>query len=782
MLSTCCRRRSPPLQVPLQLTSRRTLATPAYAAPLERGVEVPYQRVSEQIKLVRSRLDRPLTLSEKILYGHLDDPEAQDLERGVSQLRLKPARVALHDANAQMALLQFMSAGIPRVRTPSSVHVDHLITASSKGAKADLAAAIEANREVYDFLESACAKYGLAFWKPGSGILHQLIFEQYAYPGGFMVGTDSHTPNAAGLGMVGIGVGGMEGVEVMAGLPYEVTNPKVTGVRLTGRLSGWATPKDIILKLASILTVKGGTGHIIEYFGPGVDTLSCTGMATIGNMGAEIGATSSIFPYTESMGRFLVETRRGATVDALQPFRRDLRADEGAEYDRVVEIDLSTLEPHINGPFTPDLSHPISSFSRAVASNPSWPTSVSAALIGSCTNSSYEDLSRAASLAQQAQEAGLKIKSRLFVAPGSEEIRATVARDGILDTFEQVGGSLLANACGACVGQWKRDDYKKGEKNSIVSSFNRNFVGRQDGNPATHSFVASPELATAFAYAGTLAFNPLTDSIPLPDGSSFRFRPPVGPELPPSGGYVSTLDYYGAPPAPEDAGAVELAVSPDSERIQLIKPFGKWDGEDGMDLDVLIKVKGKCTTDHISPAGPWYKYRGHLENISQNLLIGAINAENDKPNTVRHSRTGEWGSVPDTATSYRDAGIKWTVVAGDNYGEGSSREVAALSPRFMGGCAVIAKSFARIHEMNLKKQGLLPLHFVTPEDYDRIQPSDKLSLSGLSSLAPGEPLTLTVSPTSGEAWSTSLKHTFTDLQIGWFRAGSALNTLRALNA
>ncbi|GAA6042683.1 hypothetical protein JCM8097_003744 [Rhodosporidiobolus ruineniae] len=751
--------------------------TPAYAAPLERGVEVPYQRVSNNIQLVRSRLNRPLTLSEKILYGHLDNPEAQELERGTSQLRLKPARVALHDANAQMALLQFMSAGIPRVRTPSSVHVDHLITAE-RGAKKDLQAAIDVNKEVYDFLESACAKYGIAFWKPGAGILHQLIFEQYAYPGGFMVGTDSHTPNAAGLGMLGIGVGGMEGVEVMAGLPYEVTNPKVTGVKLTGQLSGWATPKDIILKLASILTVKGGTGHIIEYFGPGVDTLSCTGMATIGNMGAEIGATCSIFPYTDSMGRFLQQTRRAATVDALQPYRKDLRADEGAEYDRYIAIDLSTLEPHINGPFTPDLAHPISTFAARVAES-TWPTAVSASLIGSCTNSSYEDLSRAASLAQQAEEAGLKIKTKFFVAPGSEEIRATVARDGILDTFEQVGGSLLANACGACVGQWKRDDYKKGEKNSIVSSFNRNFVGRQDGNPATHSFVASPELATAFAYAGSLTFNPLTDSIPLPGGGSFRFQPPVGPELPATG-YVSTLDYYSAPP--EDGEAVKLAVSPTSDRIQLITPFKPWDGKDEMDMDILIKVKGKCTTDHISPAGPWYKYRGHLENISQNLLIGAINAENDKPNTVRHTRTGEFGSVPDTATSYREAGIKWAVVAGDNYGEGSSREVAALSPRFMGGYAVIAKSFARIHEMNLKKQGLLPLHFTQPEDYERIQPSDKLSLSGLASLSPGQPVTLTVTPSTSESWSTSLKHTFTDLQIGWFRAGSALNTLRAMNA
>ncbi|GAA5872653.1 hypothetical protein JCM8547_003720 [Rhodosporidiobolus lusitaniae] len=776
------RARLSPARSPLHLSTSRTLAThaatPAYAAPLEKGVVIPYQRIADRLNTVRSRLNgKPLTLTEKILYGHLENPEGQELERGKSQLRLQSARVAIHDANAQMALLQFMSAGIPHVRTPTSVHVDHLITAE-KGAKKDLAAAIAVNKEVYDFLESACAKYGIAFWKPGAGILHQVIFEQYAYPGGFMIGSDSHTPNAAGLGMIGIGVGGMEAVEVMAGLPYEVTNPKVIGVKLTGQLSGWTSPKDIILKLAEILTVKGGTGHIIEYFGPGVESLSCTGMGTIGNMGAEVGATSTIFPYTDAMGRFLSQTRRQATVDAVQAFRHNMVADEGAEYDRYIEIDLSTLEPHINGPFTPDLAHPISLFKDRVAES-NWPTSVSASLIGSCTNSSYEDLSRAASLAKQAEDAGLKLKTKFFVAPGSEEIRATVARDGIFETLEGVGGTLLANACGACVGQWKRDDYKKGDKNSIVSSFNRNFVGRQDGNPATHSFVASPELATAFAYAGKLDFNPITDSIPLPDGGSFRFSPPFGPELPEKG-YVAALEYYGAPP--EDGESVKLAVSPESQRIQLITPFQPWDGKDSLDADILIKVKGKCTTDHISPAGVWYKYRGHLENISQNLLIGAINAVNDKPNTVQNTRTGEWGSVPDTATAYRDSGVNWVVVAGENYGEGSSREVAALSPRFMGGKSVIAKSFARIHEMNLKKQGLLPLTFANQADYDKIQSTDKLTISGLSTFTPGRPLTLTVQPAEGAEWSTSLNHSFTDLHIQWFKAGSALNTLRALNA
>ncbi|KAM0756199.1 putative aconitate hydratase [Meredithblackwellia eburnea MCA 4105] len=765
-----------PSSLRLCTTRSRNLAThapSAWSSPLERTARIPYEKVSQNIKLVRSRLNRPLTYSEKILYGHLDDPEGQELVRGKSQLSLRPVRVALHDANAQMALLQFMSAGLPRVRTPSSVHVDHLITAKN-GAALDLAAAIHTNKEVYDFLESACAKYGIAYWKAGAGILHQVIFEQYAYPGGFFTGSDSHTPNAAGLGMLGIGVGGMEAVDVMAGLPYEVTNPKVIGVKLTGQMSGWTSPKDIILKVASLLTVKGGTGHIIEYYGPGVETISCTGMATIGNMGAEVGATSTIFPYTDSMGNFLKATRRGETVQALQPYRQDLRADEDAEYDRLIEIDLNTLEPHVNGPFTPDLSHPISTFADRVRES-TWPTTISAAHIGSCTNSSYEDLSRAASIAQQAENAGLKLKSNFFVAPGSEEIRATADRDNVFDVMVSAGGTMLANACGACVGQWERDDFKRGEKNSIISSFNRNFVARQDGNPATHSFVASPEIAVAMAYAGSLSFNPLTDSIPLPNGSSFRFSPPEGPQLP-ENGYVSTLEYYGAPP--ENGDDITLAVSPTSDRVQIIKPFDAWNGEDTMELRVLIKVKGKCTTDHISAAGPWYKYRGHLENISQNLLLGAVNSDNGKANLVRHLVTGRWGPVPGTASSYRDAGIQWAVVADSNYGEGSSREVAALSPRFMGGRAIIAKSFARIHEMNLKKQGLLPLTFTDPSDYDVVESSDTLSLKGLKSLAPGQRVSLLVIRPDGSSREILLNHTFTERQLNWFRAGSALNTLR----
>ncbi|KAI5476039.1 hypothetical protein MNV49_000468 [Pseudohyphozyma bogoriensis] len=761
---------------------RRQFATTAFSAPLEARAHIPYARVSQNIATVRKRLGRPLTLSEKILYGHLEDPLEQELIRGQSQLRLRPVlhvvlTFVIPDANAQMALLQFMSAGLKKVRTPTSVHTDHLITARS-GAAQDLADAISVNKEVYDFLESACAKYGIAFWKPGAGILHQLIFEQYAYPGGLMVGSDSHTPNAAGLGMLGIGVGGMEAVDVMAGLPYELKNPNVIGVKLTGTMKGWTTPKDVILKVASLLTVKGGTGNIIEYFGPGVESISSTGMATIGNMGAEVGATCTIFPYTKSMGTFLSLTDRTQTVEALQAYLGDLRADEHAEYDQLLEIDLDTLEPHINGPFTPDLSFPISKFREAVDTS-SWPTTISAALIGSCTNSSYEDLSRAASIVRQAREANLELKSKLFVAPGSEEIRATADRDGLFDQAEEAGGTLLANACGACVGQWERPEMKRGQANSIVSSFNRNFVGRQDGNPATHSFVASPELVTAMSYSGVLGFNPMTDSITRPDGTQFKFQPPVGDDFP-SKGYVRTLEYYGAPP--ENGDAVELKVSPTSERVQLIKPFDKWDGKDEKEMKVLIKVQGKCTTDHISAAGPWYKYRGHLENISQNLLIGAINSENGKANSVKNQLTGEWDTVPSTAASYRDQGVRWAVVAGENYGEGSSREVAALSPRFMGGFAIIAKSLARIHEMNLKKQGLLPLTFADADDYDMISPEDTLTLQGLQSLAPGRPVSLLVTKPDGKTIDVMLRHTFTEGQLRWFRAGSALNTLRETEA
>ncbi|OCF31069.1 aconitate hydratase, mitochondrial [Kwoniella heveanensis BCC8398] len=749
-------------------------ATRVQGSPLEANTFIDYESLSQQISQVRKRHGKPLTLAEKVLYSHLEDLENQELTRGSSQLRLRPKRVALHDANAQMALLQYMTTGIPRVQVPTSVHTDHLITARD-GAVEDLERAIAVNKEVYDFLQTACAKYGIAFWKPGAGILHQVIFEQYAYPGGLMIGSDSHTPNAAGLGMLGIGVGGMEAVDVMAGLPYEVKHPNIIGVKLTGALGPWSTTKDIILKVASVLTVRGGTGSIIEYMGPGAEALSATGMGTVGNMGAEVGATCSIFPYNRGMGDYLELTGRSAIARSAEAYSHNLRADDGAEYDRIIEINLSELEPHINGPFTPDLSWPVSKMNEAVAGK-EWPTHISAALIGSCTNSSYEDLSRAASIATQAREAGLKLQTELLIGPGSEEIRATVNRDGILDELKNVGGLVLANACGACVGQWERPTVKKGTKNTIVSSFNRNFVGRQDGNPATHSFVASPEIVTAMAFSGNLQFNPITDAIKRPDGTEFRFSPPQGTALPQKG-YERTLEYYGAPPL--DGLEVELAVDPRSDRIQLITPFDKWDGHDEQDLELLIKVKGKCTTDHISAAGPWYKYRGHLQNISQNLLIGAVNDENGKANSIRNIDTGDFDTVPSVAEHYRDSGRKWAIVAADNYGEGSSREAAALSPRYMGGFAVIARSMARIHETNLKKQGLLPLFFTDPADYDNIKPGATLRLSRLSSLAPGSTVLLSYTNPGQEVQQAELSHSMTERQIDWFKAGSALNTLRS---
>ncbi|WWC93848.1 aconitate hydratase, mitochondrial [Kwoniella sp. B9012] len=758
-----------------QTISKRGLATTAkiQGSPLEANTFIDYEGVSQQITRVRKRHGKPLTLAEKILYGHLEDPEGQELKRGSSQLRLRPKRVALHDANAQMALLQYMTTGIPRVRVPTSVHTDHLITARDGAAK-DMERAIAINKEVYDFLQTACAKYGIAFWKPGAGILHQVIFEQYAYPGGLMIGSDSHTPNAAGLGMLGIGVGGMEAVDVMAGLAYEVKHPNIIGVNLTGKLGPWSTTKDIILKVASVLTVRGGTGSIVEYMGPGAESLSATGMGTVGNMGAEVGATCSIFPFNKGMADYLDLTGRSTIARTAEAYKHDLKADEGAEYDKIIDINLSELEPHINGPFTPDLSWPVSHMHNAVKGK-EWPTKISAALIGSCTNSSYEDLSRAASIATQATKAGLKLQTELLIGPGSEEIRATVNRDGILDELQDAGGLLLANACGACVGQWERPTVEKGTKNTIVSSFNRNFVGRQDGNPATHSFVASPELVTAMAFSGDLQFNPMKDSLRLPDGTDFRFSPPVGSSLPEKG-YERTLEFYEAPPM--DASHVELAVDPNSTRIQLITPFNEWNGQDEQDLEMLIKVRGKCTTDHISAAGPWYKYRGHLQNISQNLLIGAINDENGKANSIRNADTGEFGTVPSVAEHYRDTGRKWAIIAGDNYGEGSSREAAALSPRYMGGFAVIARSMARIHETNLKKQGLLPLFFKDPADYDTIKPGAKLKLSNLHALAPGSPVYLTYTNPKQEEMQAELFHSLTERQIGWFKAGSALNTLR----
>ncbi|KAJ7773506.1 aconitate hydratase [Mycena olivaceomarginata] len=720
---------------------------------LEKGAFINYQRIEDNLVIVRERLRRPLTLSEKILYGHLDDPHGQDIERGVSYLKLRPDRVACQDATAQMALLQFMSAGMPTAAVPTTVHCDHLIEAQIGGVK-DLARAIDINKEVYDFLATATAKYGLGFWKPGSGIIHQIILENYAFPGGLMIGTDSHTPNAGGLGMIACGVGGADAVDVMADIPWELKCPKVIGVNLTGKISGWTTPKDVILKVAGILTVKGGTGAIVEYKGPGVESLSCTGMATICNMGAEIGATTSMFPFNNRMVDYLNATKRPDIANYAKQFAHNLKADENAEYDQVVEINLSELEPHINGPFTPDLATPISQFASEVKKN-GWPDELKVALIGSCTNSSYEDMSRSASIAKEASDHGLDVKSQFTITPGSEQVRATIDRDG------QIG--------------WDRRDVEKGVANSIITSYNRNFTGRNDANPATHAFVASPDIVTAMAFAGSLSFNPLTDSLTGSDGKTFKFSDPTGNELPPRG-YDPGENTFQAPP--EDRASVQVAVDPKSDRLQLLKPFKPWDGEP-KDLPILIKVKGKCTTDHISAGGPWLKYRGHLENISQNCLIGAINAENGEANKVKNQLTGAWGAVPQVAAEYREKGVKWVVIGDSNYGEGSSREHAALEPRFLGGLAIIVRSFARIHETNLKKQGMLALTFVDPADYDKIEPSDRVDIEGLESFAPGKNLTLVAKHADGSKDEIPLAHSFNEGQIAWFKAGSALNLMAA---
>lgn len=742
---------------------------------LESHSFINYKKHLENVEIVKSRLNRPLTYAEKLLYGHLDDPHNQEIERGVSYLKLRPDRVACQDATAQMAILQFMSAGIPQVATPSTVHCDHLIQAQVGGPK-DLARAIDLNKEVYDFLSTACAKYNLGFWKPGSGIIHQIVLENYAFPGALLIGTDSHTPNAGGLGQLAIGVGGADAVDVMSGLPWELKAPKIIGVKLTGKMSGWTSPKDIILKLAGITTVKGGTGSIVEYFGSGVDTFSCTGMGTICNMGAEIGATTSVFPFNDSMVDYLNATGRSEIAQFAQVYKKDfLSADEGAEYDQVIEIDLNTLEPHINGPFTPDLATPISKMKETAIAN-GWPLEVKVGLIGSCTNSSYEDMTRAASIIKDAGAHGLKSKALYTVSPGSEQVRATIARDGQLKTFEDFGGVVMANACGPCIGQWDRQDIKKGDKNTIVSSFNRNFTARNDGNPATHAFVASPEMATVYAISGDLGFNPITDTLVGADGKEFKLKEPQGVGLPPDG-YDPGENTYQAPP--EDRASVEVVISPTSDRLQKLSPFKPWDGKDAERLPILIKAVGKTTTDHISMAGPWLKYRGHLENISNNYMIGAINAENGKANEVRNHYTGKYDGVPQTAAAYRDAGHKWVVIGDENFGEGSSREHAALEPRFLGGFAIITKSFARIHETNLKKQGLLPLNFKNPADYDKINFDDEVDLIGLTTLAPGKDVILRVHPKEGEAWEAVLTHTFNSEQLEWFKHGSALNFIKS---
>lgn len=718
-----------------------------------------------------------MTLSEKVLYSHLDDPEAQDIERGVSYLKLRPDRVAMQDATAQMAMLQFISSGLPKVAVPSTIHCDHLIQAQIDGPK-DLKRAIEMNKEVYNFLATAGSKYGVGFWKPGSGIIHQIILENYAFPGLLMIGTDSHTPNGGGLGGLCIGVGGADAVDVMADIPWELKCPKVIGVKLTGSLSGWTSPKDIILKVAGILTVKGGTGAIVEYFGPGVDSISCTGMATICNMGAEIGATTSVFPYNNRMRDYLIATNR-ADIAALADANADmLTPDEGAPYDQLIELNLSELEPHINGPFTPDLAHPVDKIGDT-AREKGWPLEVKAGLIGSCTNSSYEDMGRCASIVKQAMEHGLKAKSLFHITPGSEQIRATIERDGIAETLRTFGGTVLANACGPCIGQWDRQDIKKGDKNTIVTSYNRNFIGRNDANPATHAFVTSPELVTAMSLAGTLDFDPRKDTLVGADGKEFKLKDPFADELP-ARGFDPGEDTYQSPP-PDGSGVV-VDVSPESQRLQLLSPFDKWNGKDLEEMTILIKVKGKCTTDHISAAGPWLKFRGHLDNISNNMFLTAVNAENDEMNQVQNKSTGEWGPVPATARAYKASGVKWCVIGDDNYGEGSSREHAALEPRHLGGRAIIVKSFARIHETNLKKQGMLPLTFADPADYDKISANDKISLIGLADFAPGKPLKCVITHPDGSKETISLNHSFNEQQISWFKAGSALNRMKEVAA
>jgi len=680
--------------------------------------------------------------------------------------------VAMQDATAQMAMLQFISSRLPKVAVPSTIHCDHLIEAQIGGAK-DLARAKEQNKEVYNFLSTAGSKYGVGFWKPGSGIIHQIILENYAFPGVLLIGTDSHTPNGGGLGGLCIGVGGADAVDVMADIPWELKCPNVIGVHLTGKLSGWTSAKDIILKLAGILTVKGGTGAIVEYYGPGVESISCTGMGTICNMGAEIGATTSVFPYNNRMKDYLIATLRKDIANEADTYKELLTGDKGAKYDQVVNINLDELEPHINGPFTPDLAHPVSEVGKRAKEN-GWPLDIKVGLIGSCTNSSYEDMSRAASVASQALKHGLKSKSKYTVTPGSEQIRATIERDGQAQVLREFGGVVLANACGPCIGQWDRQDVKKGEKNTIVSSYNRNFTGRNDANPATHAFVTSPELVTAFALAGTLDFDPRRDTITGPKGEKFKLAEPTGDELP-SKGFDPGEDTFQAPP--KDGSSVSVDVDPKSQRLQLLSPFDRWDGKDLEDMLILIKVKGKCTTDHISAAGPWLKYRGHLDNISNNMFIGAVNSDGGGVNKVKNQLSGEWGAVPDTARSYKAKGLKWVAIGDENYGEGSSREHAALEPRHLGGRAIIVKSFARIHETNLKKQGVLPLTFANASDYDKIDPTDKISLLELKTLAPGKPVKCEIKHANGKKETILLNHSLNEQQIEWFKSGSALNRM-----
>ena len=737
-----------------------------------------YSNFPKRVDAAREQVGRPLTLAEKILYAHLyEESDICPFRRGEDYVNFRPDRVAMQDATAQMALLQFMNAGKSQSAVPATVHCDHLIQANM-GAKTDIATATQSNSEVYDFLKSVSDKYGIGFWKPGAGIIHQVVLENYAFPGGMMIGTDSHTPNAGGLGMIAIGVGGADAVDVMTGMEWELKMPKLIGVKLTGSLSGWASPKDVILKLAGILTVKGGTNAIIEYFGPGAASLSATGKATICNMGAEVGATTSLFPFNLNMATYLRATGRDdvaewatAVSDYLEA-DMDVQAQPDSFYDRVIVINLSELEPHINGPFTPDAATPISEFATKVKEN-GWPRKMEVGLIGSCTNSSYQDLSRAASIARQAAEDKIPVAAPLIINPGSEQIRYTAERDGILGDFEQIGATVMANACGPCIGQWKRHTDDNTRKNSIVTSFNRNFAKRADGNPNTHAFVASPELTLALTIAGDLCFNPLTDTLKTADGREVKLKEPEGTDFPPKGFEVKDNGYVA--PTGKDA---EVVINPGSNRLQVLKPFAAWDGKELIEMPLLLKAEGKCTTDHISMAGPWLRFRGHLENISDNMLMGAVNAFNGKTNSVLNQLNGKYGAVSAVAKQYKAKGISSIVVAEENYGEGSSREHAAMEPRFLNVKVILAKSFARIHETNLKKQGMLALTFADKDDYKKVREEDKISIVGLKEFAPGKPLTAILYHADGTEESFAVNHTYNELQIKWFKAGAALNAAR----
>jgi len=742
-----------------------------------------YSKLSSQLEIARKELGRPMSLTEKILYSHLYNTEKpRDFERGKDYVNFAPDRVAMQDATAQMALLQFMQAGKEKTAVPSTVHCDHLIQAKT-GAAADLSSAMTTNKEVFDFLSDVSSKYGIGFWKPGAGIIHQVILENYAFPGGMMIGTDSHTVNAGGLGMVAIGVGGADAVDVMAGMPWELKFPRLIGIKLTGKLNGWTSAKDIILKVAGLLTVKGGTGKILEYFGEGAESISCTGKGTICNMGAEIGATTSLFGYDGKMKAYLRGTERAEVAAEADKVAAHLTGDPAvyAEpekyFDEVIEINLSELEPHINGPFSPDKAWPLSEFADAVIEN-NYPRELEVGLIGSCTNSSYEDITRAASIALQAVNKGLKVATEFTITPGSEQVRYTVERDGLLETFENIGGVVLANACGPCIGQWARHNADKQEKNSIITSFNRNFAKRNDGNPNTHAFVASPEIVTAMTIAGDLTFNPLKDTLTNDKGEQVKLEVPKGIEMPLQGFSVEDSGYQA--PA-EDGSGIVIDVDPESKRLQLLEPFEPWDGEDFTGLKLLIKAEGKCTTDHISMAGPWLRYRGHLDNISNNLLIGAVNFFNNETNKVTNQLTGETGEVPETARAYKAAGVRSVVVGDENYGEGSSREHAAMEPRHLGVKAVLVKSFARIHETNLKKQGMLALTFADKSDYDKVREDDTIHVMGLKDFAPGKNLVVRLDHSDGSCDEFEVNHTYNETQIEWFKAGSALNLIRIIN-